>query len=213
MRSVYLYGSLAEEFGPVFKLRGNTIGAIIRLLEANYPGKFMRSILHGEYQVVAGKSLEDEKGIHFDNDLVRKGLALGSKDLHIVPSAEGSGGGGFFRVVLGAVIVAAAVVASGGTAAGFAGTAFSVGTLNVSFGSVALFGASLALGGIAQLLTPVPKISAGDYNNRNSPEERASYIFNGAVNTTEQGGPVPLVYGRMVIGSTVISGGITAEQI
>lgn len=210
MRNVYLYGKLAKEFGSVFRIRANTVGAAVKLLEANFKGKFLRAVIQGEYRVVAGKSIDDEGGLHFDNDLVRSGISLGSKDLHIMPVPHGAGGGGF-RVVIGIALIATAVVLSGGAAAGLGATAFSVGGYAVSYGSIALFGASLALGGLAQMLTPTPKV--GDYSGREAADERPSFLFNGAVNTVEQGGPVPVIYGRMRVGSTVISGGITTEEI
>lgn len=214
MRTVYLYGKLAEEFGPSFRVRGNTIGACVSVLEANFRGKFIRGVMNGYYRVVAGASLDDINGIQFDNALVKQELSLGSKDLHIMPVAEGSGGGGgFFKIVLGvALIAAAAFLPAAGAFSGYAlGSAAS--GFAVSWSSVALMGASLIFQGAASLLTPTPKVSAQQYTERNSVDARPSFIFNGAINTTEQGGPVTVIYGRMVVGSTVISGGITAEQI
>lgn len=63
-------------------------------------------------------------------------------------------------------------------------------------------GMSLAMAGITEMLTP-KGLSA-----RDRPKNGASYTFNGPVNTTAQGNPVPLGYGRMIIGSAVISAGI-----
>ncbi len=226
MRQVFLYGKLATEFGPSFTLRANTVGAAVKLLEANFPGKFFKNIMGGFYKVVAGKNPEDGNGIHFDNALVRSRLNLGSKDLHIIPVPEGSGGN-IGRIVIGIALIAAAfyfapAVVAGGAAGGAAGagaaatgglgaTAFGIGSFAVTYNSIALFGISLVIGGVAGLLTPMPKV--GDYGSRESPDSRASFIFNGAQNTTEQGGCVPVIYGRMKTGSTVISGGITTEQI
>jgi len=208
MRNVYLYGDLAAKFGKVFRIRANDIGAAIRILEANFKGKFMPRILKGEYRVCAGAGFDDVNATHFNDELVKSRLNLGSKDIHIMPVPQGSGGG--FRVVLGVVLIGAAIALSGGA---LGAPAFSVMGYSVSYGSIALFGASLALGGIAQMLTPVPKIGADNYISRESADERPSFMFNGAVNTTEQGGPVPVIYGRMRVGSTVISGGITTENI
>lgn len=214
MRTIHLYGRLAEEFGPSFTVRGNTIGACISILEANFPGRFMRGVMNGYYRVVAGASLDDVKSIQFDNDLVKAELNLGSKDLHIMPLPEGAGGGGgFFKIVLGvALIAAAAFLPAAGAFTGYA-LGGATGGFAISWSSVALFGASLIFQGVAGLLSPTPKVSAQQYTERNSVDARPSFIFNGAVNTTEQGGPVPAIYGRMTVGSTVISGGITAEQI
>ena len=70
--------------------------------------------------------------------------------------------------------------------------------------SVAAMGVGMVASGIVQMLAPQPKgISA-----RNSPNNSVSYTFNGPVNTTAQGDPVPLGYGRMIVGSAVISAGI-----
>ncbi len=69
-------------------------------------------------------------------------------------------------------------------------------------------GAVMALGGVVQMLAPqqVGQSSRDDANNA------ASYNFNGAVNTTAQGNPVPILYGRMIVGSAVISAGIYSED-
>ncbi len=51
----------------------------------------------------------------------------------------------------------------------------------------------------------------GDYGDRET-EGRQSYLFDGPVNTAAQGGAAPVVYGRMRIGSTMVSAGIKAER-
>lgn len=215
MRQLFLYGDLAEQYGSCFTVRANTVASAVRLMEANFKGKFMRGIIDGTYRVIAGKSVDDEHAIHFDNELVRKGLNLGSKDLHIIPVPAGSGGA--FRVVLGVALIAAAfyfapaIIGAAGPTLGMATPIVSLGGMSLTYSSIAMFGLSLALGGIAQLLTPVAKV--GDYASRESADERPSYLFNGAVNTVEQGGPVPVIYGRMRTGSVVISGGIKSEDI
>jgi hypothetical protein len=67
-------------------------------------------------------------------------------------------------------------------------------------------GVSLALGGIAQMLAPQPKFDGPQE------EQQPSYVFNGAVNTTAQGQPVPVGYGRMIVGSAVIIGGFVKKE-
>ena len=47
---------------------------------------------------------------------------------------------------------------------------------------------------------------------QDSPNNRPSYSFNGAVNTSVQGGCVGLLYGRMIVGSSVISAGIYSQD-
>jgi len=75
--------------------------------------------------------------------------------------------------------------------------ASAAGTMAVSFG------ASLVLGGLAQMLAKNPQ----------KPNDSASYLFNGPVNTTEQGNAVPVLYGRLIIGSQVISASLSAYDL
>jgi predicted phage tail protein len=75
-----------------------------------------------------------------------------------------------------------------------------------SMASMAMnFGASLVLGGIAQMLAPTPK----------TPETKESvqnYAFNGATNTTRQGVAIPICYGQLMVGGAVISSGVSPED-
>jgi predicted phage tail protein len=70
-----------------------------------------------------------------------------------------------------------------------------------------LFGASLVIGGIAQLLTPTPKIS------QDEGDPRKSFSFSGIQNVSRAGVPVPVVYGETLVGSVVISAGIDIVQV
>ena len=45
------------------------------------------------------------------------------------------------------------------------------------------------------------------------PENTPSTYFDGAVNTTAQGHPVPIGYGKLIVGSAVISAGLTVEEV
>jgi predicted phage tail protein len=73
-------------------------------------------------------------------------------------------------------------------------------------------GASLVLGGVSQLLTPVPTLSAPSTVDT-AKDPRKSYSFSGVQNTSRQGTPVPIVYGETLVGSIVISAGIDTEQV
>jgi len=81
-----------------------------------------------------------------------------------------------------------------------------VGAVSMYFGNpyagqMMFMGAAMAFGGISQMISAHAPASVST---------KSSYNFNGAQNTTSQGGPVPLLYGRMRVGSTVISSGILA---
>jgi predicted phage tail protein len=68
-------------------------------------------------------------------------------------------------------------------------------------------GVSLVIGGVAQLLTPTPKIS------QDEGDPRKSFSFSGIQNTNRAGVPVPVVYGETLVGSVVISAGIDIVQV
>ena len=75
-------------------------------------------------------------------------------------------------------------------------------------GAMASMGMAMALGGLVQMLSPQQRaLSAKD-----GPNNGASYNFNGPVNTTAQGNPVPLLYGELFVGSSTISAGIYSED-
>jgi predicted phage tail protein len=71
-------------------------------------------------------------------------------------------------------------------------------------------GASLVLGGVAQLISPVPKVRQGP-DSDNDP--RKTFNFSGIQQTSRQGVPVPSVYGLTLVGSVVISAGTDTVQV
>jgi predicted phage tail protein len=215
LRDVYLHGSLGETFGEKYRLDVKSLPEAVRALEANFPG-FAHHIKAGNWYLSYGDHDKDQ-GMCLNEETMR--LNLGDGPIHFIPEAIGMGGGqrgkGGIMVVVGVVIAAVAIVACGAGAGAGAGAATGLGAIafaNISYGTIALFGASLALSGIATLISPVPE-APGAALERENPEDRASFLFNGAVNTVEQGGPVPIVYGKHIVGSKVISGGIAVEDV
>ena len=191
MKTLILYGELAKRFGKFHRFKVKNAAEAIRALKANFRGfeKFMcEAHLHGlQFKVfVGGRSVKDYPEIH--NPSGRTEI------IRLVPVLVGSKSG-ILKTLIGVVLIAAAVVisvASSGALAGFA---------SQSLGSL---GAALVIGGIAQMLTKPPQKERPD---------KESHIFNGPVNTTVQGKAVPVGYGRLIIGSAVISGGIETHEV
>ncbi|WP_377706680.1 tail assembly protein [Pseudomonas protegens] len=123
------------------------------------------------------------------------GKPTGRKVIRIAPVITGSKRAGGLQTIVGAVLVMAGAVI----------TAFGGGAVGVPMMKV---GAVLAIGGVIQMLSPQAK----GLGTQDTPNNRPSYSFNGAVNTSVQGNPVPLLYGRMIVGSAVISAGIYSED-
>jgi predicted phage tail protein len=126
-----------------------------------------------------------------------------------VPVVAGAGAAG--RIIAGIALIALSF-GIGLAAAGAAFAASSValsGLSTISFvvNTLAVIGAGLVIGGIAQLLTPTPTIS------KDEGDPRKSFSFSGIQNTNRAGVPVPVVYGETLVGSVVISAGIDIVQV
>lgn len=187
LKTVHLYGDLAEKYGDKHKLDVKSVGEAMRALEANHNG-FLKSIKRdGYYEVVRGETLNDE---HLDEKTL--GMTFGKGDFHISPMVEGSGGknGGIIMAVIGVALLVVAYF------------------VPVLASYLVPLGISLIIGGVGQMLAGTPSVGVNDYGSQESPEERSSFYFSGPTNTMEQGGVLPLVYGRMTLGSTVVSAGI-----
>lgn len=203
LRPIFLHGRLKTRHGGCFRLAVSSVQEAVRALCANLPG-FRADLSEGAYRVVAGPR---KTGKALGEDMLTFMLAP-DRPIHIVPATAGRKRGGLGKTILGVALIGIAAVASGGTFGAFAAAgAFST----VGWGTVAMFGAALAFGGIAQLLAPVPKTpNMGSYER---PEDRPSFLLGGQVNTTLQGNPIPIIAGRMLVGGLVVSAGIFTEKM
>lgn len=207
LKTIRLYGWLGKQFGRVHKLAVKDAAEAIRALSCNFPA-FERAVADAHvknqgFSVVIGK-----EGIFCEeNDLPEKlREPVGSDVIKIVPAVMGSKNP-LGQIFAGVALVFAAAYSfglAGGVLAGVKG-AFAAGGL---IGAAANIGAAIALGGVAQLISPQKKsLSTADSANNG-----ASYNFNGAVNTSAQGNPVSVLHGRCEIGGAVISAGIFSED-
>lgn len=190
MITVLLYGFLGKQFGRVHRFAIGSPAEAIRALSANLPG-FKKAVSQGgSYKVLrGGRDLLGEENLHDPQSPL--------DTLRIVPVVEGASAGA--RVIVGVVLLAvAAMMTGGGALAAYAAYA----------PMVAGMGASLLMGGIAELLYANKKAESVD-KGVNKP----SYAFDGAVNTVAQGNPVPVCYGKLIVGSQIISGGFSTEQL
>ncbi len=194
-RTVRLYGVLGSKFGRKFSL----------VLESNSPAEAIAALSNqikgfGEFLMNA-----KDRGLGFavfsgKRNLKEEDLSKPSDygDIRIAPILLGSKSGGMFNIIAGAVLFIVGGIISG----------WSMGAGSGVGGYLMQAGLGMMLGGVVQMLSPQPKaLKSGD-----RPDNQPSYVFNGAVNTQAQGNPVPVLYGRMIVGSAVVSAGIHAED-
>ena len=197
LRKIKLYGQLAKFIGKrVLEADVATAAEAVRMLAANFPG-LEKHMADQHYRVTVGT---------YDLALDEIHDPAGQQDIMIVPVMAGAGAVG--RILAGIAIVAlsfgiGALASAGVTLGGIGG----IGTIGTAFVGI---GASLILGGVAQLLSPVPKVPQGAGSDN---DPRKTFNFSGIQQTSRQGVPVPCVYGLTLVGSVVISAGVDTVQV
>lgn len=194
IRVVRLYGALGARFGRVHRLVVNSAAEAVRALSVQLPG-FEQFFYEAKDRGLVFAVFHGRRNIGQDE----LGHPPGRAEIRIAPVVAGSKRAGLVQTVIGVALIAVATVMTGGAAGIAAGGLW---------GTVGMVGVSLALGGVTQMMTKQPK--GLDTNDR--AENSPSYSFNGPVNTQAQGNPVPLLYGRMIVGSAVLSAGIYAQD-
>jgi predicted phage tail protein len=187
MKIIRLHGDLAEKFGREFQLDVRSPAEAVRALCVLLPQfrQYWRDNAQRRYQVfVGGRNVATPDGAR---------LREACSDMEVIRIAPLlAGASSNLRFVVGAIIAVVGYTigqAYGGSVWGQVGVAM----MGV--------GVSMAAGAVVEMLSPQQKGETQESSAANRP----SYNFNGAVNTIAQGHPVPVCYGRMRVGSAVIS--------
>ncbi|MDP0329317.1 tail assembly protein [Glaesserella parasuis] len=144
----------------------------------------------GYYKVRIGKRYLSEEQIKTNPTMT----LADDCTVHFTPVVAGAGKSvGFVQAIVGVALIA---VAWWNPLGWTAGTAMMVGAM----------GASMAMGGVMQMLARPP-----DMNTKLSDSEKQqSTSFSNIRNLTPQGRPIPLLYGKMMTSLILISQGIDA---
>ena len=198
LTDVKLYGELKDKYGEEFTFDVNSPREVICALMANFKTfQGTLSVEGNQYALVYGKqelAIEDVMLKTFDK----------RKVLKIIPVVSGAKSK-WATIIIGIVLIYVAVMVPGGMASMgelMAGTA-----TGAQYAAAVAFniGTSMVTGGIAQIL-------AGDPGSPTSVAKSKNYFFDGPVNTTRQGAPVPIAYGQLMVGGAVINAQIRAEE-
>jgi predicted phage tail protein len=163
LRKIKLYGKLAKFIGHrVLEADVASAAEAVRFLVANWP-EVERHMADQHYRVSIGT---------YDIDLEELHHPAGAAPISFVPVVAGAGAVG--RIIIGVALLAVSFLATAGGGAIF-GAAFAKNLGLLAAGQA--IGASLILGGVAQLLTPTPKIS------QDEGDPRKSFSFSGIQNT------------------------------
>jgi len=194
MRLVKVYGQLAQRLGQrVFKAAVDSPAEAVRFLCANFPGLDQWLIDSQQdgiaYRVKVSKTTvgEEDFAMFCDPDAT----------ISITPVLTGAGSG-TGQVLAGIGLVAFSLLLPG-VGAAIGGAAMT---------KIGLLGGALILGGTAQLIAPKPPPIGGVNKPLDNPSALQSYNFSGIQNTSTQGTPIPVVYGKTIVGSVTLSAGI-----
>ena len=206
LRKIKLYGPLAEFIGRrVLQADIATAAEAVRFLVVNFPG-VEKHMADQHYRVSTGAVDLTLDELHYP---------AGQEEVRIVPVVAGAGGS-TGKILAGIALIGISLALPGGGLFGgsvfgaFGGPIAAAGTLTTVGTVLSAVGASLVLGGVAQLLSPVPKVAQG-LDTQSDP--RKSYNFSGIQQTSRQGIAVPVVYGKTLTGSVVISAGVDTVQV
>ena len=192
MRVIRVYGRLAKFLGRrVFRAEVASAAEAMRFLVANFP-QIEGHMNDQRYRVKLGPRAIGEDELQ---------EPAGAQEISIVPVIGGAGAVG--RIIAGVALIAGAFIIGQPWLGAFA------------FTIITGIGASLALGGVAQLLTPVPRFDAGGNQGQTdeAQDPRKTYSFSGIQNNTRLGLSAALIYGRRVVGSNIVSQEIDVVQV
>lgn len=230
MTNITLHGEMAVEVGREnWNLKVNSIREALRAIEVLSKGKLLKYLFSAaeksvEYKVLVNKreiinpdkiQIKDPQTI-IDSELVM--INENIETLDIVPIIKGAGGGGggsttkgVLALVLGVLLIATGV----GAGFGLFGMVSATGALTTTGAVVAtaLVGAGVALAvtGVTLLMMSPPKFD--DFRKMEDGRTKPSYLFDGPANILGEGGPVPVGYGRMKIGSQTVEVSLTNVEL
>lgn len=187
LTEIKLHGQLGEKVGKLWKAKVYSVSEALRAVEVNSKHKLFKYLADKEraglkYQVLIngrdfekGEFNEEHPETVFKSELVAKNTNI--KTIDIIPVIEGSDD--LLNLILGVILIV-------------------VGYFTGAYGLIYI-GVGLLAAGVAGLLAQPPEFEEF------KPLGKTSYLFNGPENTVGEGGPVPVVYGRLIIGSLAIA--------
>lgn len=172
-----------EKYGKSFEVEASTIKKAVNIIAVQIAG-LKKELFEGKWKISRGKEFISEDGL---------GLNPGD-EVHVYPSMHGAASG-VTQVIVGAILISIGV---------FAPVDHATKTYLISSGI------TMMVGGAISMFTKIP---GSDYGKKEKADQAPSFLFNGATNTSTQGLPVPVVLGECVVGSVIVSAGLSVVNL
>ena len=183
MQKVKLVGEIAK-FGSSWETNCANIADIFKLIDCQTPG-FRQHLVEGAEAGVGYTIKRGEDYLEEGEELL---LSLNNEDIIIteIPAGAKSGMG---KIVAGAILIALSFI-PGPHQIVLLGGKLSTGMMLFTVG------ANLVMSGVAQLMAPGPETDQ---------KQEEGYLFQGPQNNMQQGLPVPVCYGELLVGGAPMS--------
>lgn len=197
---INLHGILAGQMSKkTWKMAVKSVSEACHAINTMTRSKFYHQLLENDkqnikYEVLINKNpclFAEKPDINNPESILNSELAINYPNLEtidIVPVIEGAEDIGM--IIAGIILVIAGFVISPGSQV--------LGMILLK-GALVMGGLGLIAAGIINLLSTPPKLE--DFKGAS---KRGSYLFDGPENTVGEGGPVPLIYGQLLVGSATI---------
>ena len=193
-RKLIFQGSAGEALGTEWSVNAPTVADAFRIVHANNPKKYREYFeqdLEAEFTVkLAGEALDAAELLMHN---------LEGEDIVVTPIPKGSKNA--VEKILIAVVLIVVSIYLGPEFLGTGDTAKMLASGVKDF--LMMMGTNLALQGIAELMAPDPS---------NDKDEEGA-MFSGPAQTVKHGQPVPICYGKMMVGGTPINFGFGTTKL
>ena len=196
MKTVKVYGALRKRLGQCrFEFDVATPAQAIKALCVNFPG-LDKWLIDSEkdgvgYRVTVGKEKATEENVA---PLL---MPFSEREVFSITPVIAGAGQGSGQIIAGLALIAVSIAVP----------AAALGLKSML--SIGLLGGSLLLQGIAQAISPQPELDT----TLDESVQLESFSFSNVVNTSRQGMPCPIAYGRLFVGSAVLSSGLDVDQV
>lgn len=179
MKTIYLHGYLADLYADPIPVQAATVAEAMQALS------MIPELQDGPYRVRI-EGVDTDIALYSETSL---------SEIHVHPLTGGAGGGrGLAQILIGVAVIAVAVM--------FPPSAALI-AMGVTQGSLFLAGGMMIVGGLLEMLMPVPSVDQGEAGE-------SSKFLGSAMNSVKIGTPVTLAYGTNKLGGQYLSFDIDA---